>query len=113
VKAHNYTPSKRFAYCAVLAVGGAILTVGLVADRDWASDARAIGEILIFGGVARWAIRPLFMSLRDLYASAHDQGYDQGWSDGRRTARPVVVPMDDYRPHALSDETDVAAGEHL
>lgn len=99
MSAHNYTPSKRFAYCAVLALGTTALTVGLAADHDWAADARMVGEILIFGAVARWAIRPVFIALRDLYESAHQQGFDQGWHEGRRSARPVVINLEDYRDH--------------
>lgn len=103
---NNFTPSQRFGVSSLIALGVTTLTAGAIKERDRATAARHVGAILILGGLIRWAIRPLFIQLRDLYASAHQQGFDQGWHEGRRSARPVVVELDDYRKDSAIHQSD-------
>lgn len=105
---HEFIPSRRRGFCLMFIAGAAVFAVGVVADRNWPSDARFVGGALFVAGLARWSVRPIFISLRDLYASAHQQGYDQGWSEGRRTERPVLLHLDDYRSEPV--QADIAAG---
>lgn len=105
--AHDFTPSKRLAVCVVGACGVAIAAIGVASDRNWGADARYVGAILIAGAVGRWAVRPLFISMRDLYATAHQQGFDQGWHEGRLSALPSVVHLSDYR-----EQSDPDVGRH-
>lgn len=97
MKTHDFLPSRRRSVCLVLAVGAVTLCAGVADERSWATGARYVGAVLLAAGAARWAVRPLFISLRDLYASAHQQGYENGYQDGRRIGHPVLVNLDDYR----------------
>lgn len=57
------------------------------------------GAVLVAGNAAliRWAVRPMFIALRDLFEAGHQQGFDQGWNErGEQPVRPVTI-LDDYR----------------
>lgn len=100
VKSHDFVPSQRLGLAFVLAVGAAAYVVGTAEDRDWMADIRRVGAMLLFAGFIRWAVRPIFISLRDIYVSAHQQGFDKGWQERGRGQRPVVVDLDEYRGNA-------------
>jgi hypothetical protein len=36
----------------------------------------------------------------DAYEQGHQAGFDKGWVEGRRSARPVVIDLDDRRGQA-------------
>lgn len=104
----NFTPSRRLGFSSLIALGVILFAGGAITDRDRTAAARHTGAILILGGLVRWAVRPLFIQLRDLYASAHQQGFEQGWHEGRRSARPVVVPLNRRRDDRAATEATEA-----
>jgi hypothetical protein len=78
-----------------------ISTLGLLAFScgayfdalDIGGDIRQIGSMLLVGALVRtWCIRPL-RPQSDAFAQGYQQGLDQGWTQGHRAARPVVVPI--------------------
>lgn len=100
MSSHDFRPSLRRDLCLLAAAGVAAAVASVAPDRDWKSGARVASAILLGGAMARWAVRPLFIPLRDLYASAHQQGFEQGWQEGRVRDLPKVVQLNEYR---LSD----------
>lgn len=70
-------PSRRANFCLLIAGGAAL--------------------IVLNAGLIRWAVRPMFIALRDLFEAGHQQGFDQGWNErGEQPLRPVSI-LDDYR----------------
>src|ERR1035437_5496691 len=91
----NYIPSNRTIFYLVLGIGAVTFTAGILDSQNWGADARTAGAVILVGGLVRWAVPPAFAAQLDIYRSPHQQGHDQGWHEGRRSARPVVIRMED------------------
>jgi hypothetical protein len=76
-----------------VALAGAALLVVL----GWTRSDRVFGLGLALGVVAAAALSHALLArpAADAYEAGHAAGYDKGWTEGRRTARPVLVEFPD------------------
>jgi hypothetical protein len=59
-----------------------------------------LGAVLATACVVCSAIRLHLRPASDAYEQGHQAGFDKGWVEGRRSARPVVIDLDDRRGQA-------------
>jgi hypothetical protein len=59
-----------------------------------------LGAVLATACVICSAIRLHLRPVSDAYEQGHQAGFDKGWVEGRRSARPVVIDLDDRRGQA-------------
>lgn len=79
---------------AATALGCAAFAGGVIYCSD---DVRQVGIVLLTAAVVRVVMAPAFRSTTELFEKAHEQGFNEGWHEGHRHGRPVVVPLhDDY-----------------
>lgn len=59
-----------------------------------------LGAVLSTACIICSTIRLHLRPASDAYEQGHQAGFDKGWTEGHRTARPVVVNLDDHRDQA-------------
>lgn len=102
-------PARRYDFSLLMIGGIALMGCALFDDHDWPSDLRFVGGILLLGGLIRWAVRPLFISVRDLYTAGVQQGHETGYQEGRRAHLQMVVPLtllEDYKAEKAEREAN-------
>lgn len=84
--------------------GAAAFVVGVFADgKIDTADLRAFG-LIVFVSSLVWGLMSRGRRDEDaVYEAGREAGYDAGFIDGRRIARPVVVSIDGGRRMAASD----------
>lgn len=73
---------------------GAALLVGAVAmDGINSGDMRTIGAVLVLSALGTMALRKLARPTAAAYELGRSDGYREGYADGRKIGRPVVVQL--------------------
>jgi hypothetical protein len=87
-------PTKTVLAVVVNTAGLAAFTAGVLDDgRVDRADLRAIGLAVFLGSLIWHLITKARRSEEAVYEAGRQAGYDAGFIDGRRIARPVVVPI--------------------